>query len=185
MSCIKYTVRVIAQAIFLVGMTSTASAQNDFDRQMVIRDAVNILGGNRNIIVKRNSKVNYRLYSNNPDDQNVVDKVMREISTLTGIDSDPHNRQTIQQSRASGLVRSDLKSGKVNLAIVVSDLKSMQKIAESLSMRKVYHRALDNGTASCFFAPAVSSTAEIVSALIYIHEDLDRSLIDTLSLIHI
>ena len=65
-----------------------------------------------------------------------------------------------------------------NFVVVLSDLSSMQKIAETVPLREVYRSSLADQSAVCFFAPYQRASV-MLQALVFVKSNLPASLVST------
>lgn len=196
-----YAVAKLSVLLFVVGATTSvaqaqsASGLSEIQQAKVLEEAVQILGGNANVIVRWNAKVTFAVVGGDTAAQETAREVISEVSKLTAIPVELLEHRISDVSRYLDAVTAtpefqldvcavESESTCSNFVLVFTDNQTMLALAEALPMRSLYASSLHEAIARsepipCFFSPFQVRNAEILQALVYVNESLSNDMLST------
>lgn len=169
-----------------------AQALSTAQKNALFSDAVLIMGGNTNLIVRWEKPIRYTVVEDGVSHyDDVIDVIFKDISQLTGITA---HRQTSGFASTASYLEAlknspdyDLSACKLpdgasctNFVIVLSDQATIHQISRILPLRAVYqYSTASKNRVPCFFAPGVSAQREIKRGFVFVNKNLSKQMMST------
>ena len=179
-------------------LVSEREYNQDRPKDQLFDEAVQILGGTRIPVLRWYQSINLAVVgTRDPSLNAVIKSIFNDISLLTGI-----RYRTLSHSLVDPLdyIRALKNTPAYNLSIcdsyqtayctnfvvIISDRETMHQIAKEFPLRQVYQQATSdkpNSTVqtelTCFFAPGISFSTEIVQSVVYVQDNIGTDLQQT------